>query len=80
MARARNHVRLAVGEAEAAMRDAAAPLDVGRLDHDQIGARVGEHGKMAEVPIGGGPVVGAVLAHGRDDDAIVEFKSGKLDR
>ena len=62
------------------MGDAAAPLHVGRLHHDQVRARVGEHGEMAEVPIGGGAVVGAVLAHGRDDDAILEREVGKLDR
>ena len=55
---------------EAAVGDTPAPLDVGRLDHHQIGARVGEHAEMAEMPIGSRAVVGAVLAHGRNDDAV----------
>ena len=35
---------------------------------------------MIEVPVGGDAVVGAVLAHGRDDDPVREFEIGKPDR
>ena len=67
-------------EPEAAVADAAAALDAGRLDHDQRGAGIGEHAEMIDVPVGGDAVVGAVLAHGRDDDAVRELEIGEPDR
>jgi len=60
--------------------DAAVALDVRRLDHDQCSAGIGQHAEMAEVPVVGCAVVGAVLAHGRNDDAIAQFEIGKPDR
>src|SRR5262249_5907072 len=35
---------------------------------------------MVEMPVGGDAVVGAVLAHRRDDDAVDELEIGKPDR
>ena len=67
-------------EPEAAVGDAAAALDAGRLDHDQAGAGIGQHAEMIEVPVGGDAVVGAVLAHGRDDDPVRELEIGEPDR
>ena len=61
-ARERRFVVIGI-KAEATVGDAAAPLHVGRFDHHQRGARVGEHAEMAEVPIVGRAIVGAVLAH-----------------
>ena len=66
-------------EPEATVADAAAALDAGRFDHDQRRAGIGEHAEMIEMPVGGHAVVGAVLAHGRDDDPIREFEIGELD-
>ena len=51
-------------EPEAAMTDAAMPLDVGHLGHHEAGARIGEHAEVSQVPVGGDAIVGAVLAHG----------------
>ena len=67
-------------EPEAAMSDAATALDAGGLDHDQRGAGIGEHAEMVEVPVVGDAVVGAVLAHGRDDDPVRELEIGEPDR
>jgi len=59
--------------------DAAAPLDAGRLDHDQRRPGIGQHAKVVDVPVGRHAVVGAVLAHGGDHDAVREFEIGELD-
>ena len=64
-------------EPEAAMGDAAVARDVGRLHHDQRRAAIGQHAEMHQVPVVGAAVVGAVLAHGRDDDAVGEFDTGQ---
>ena len=60
-------------EAEAAMGDAAAPFHAGRLDGDEAGPRHGEHHPVLDVPVGGRAVIGRVLAHGRDGNAVSEF-------
>ena len=39
-------------KAVAAMRDAAMPLDMRRLDHDQCRAAIGQHAEMRHVPVG----------------------------
>ena len=65
-------------EPEAAVADAAAALDAGRLDHHQRRPGIGEHTEVVDVPVGGYAVVGAVLAHGRDHDAVREFEIGEL--
>ena len=64
---------------EAAMGDAAAALDMGRLDHQHAGAGIGQHAEMGHVPIVADAVIGAVLAHRRDDDAVRELEAGKAD-
>jgi hypothetical protein len=51
-------------EPEAAVADAAVPLDIGHLGHHEACARIGEHAEMGQVPVGGYAVAGAVLAHG----------------
>ena len=66
-------------ESEATVADAAAALDARRFDDEQSRARIGEHAEVIEVPVGGHAVVGAVLAHRRNDDAVREFEIGELD-
>jgi hypothetical protein len=75
--------RLFVGvgsEARAAGGDAAAQFNAGRLDDEQGGAGIGEHADMGHVPVGHRAVVGRILAHGRDDDAVRKLDAGELDR
>ena len=67
-------------EPKAAVGDAAAPLHVGRLDHDKPGAGIGQHAEMGDVPVGRDAVGGAVLAHRGDNNAVGQFKIGKPDR
>src|SRR5262249_47875607 len=67
-------------EPEGAVGDAAAPLDPGRLDHDQRGPGNGEHPEMADVPGGGDAVVRPVLAHGRNDDPVRKLEIAEPDR
>ena len=62
---------------EAAMRDPPVTLDIRHLDDDQRSAGIGEHRKVSEMPVVGAAVVGAVLAHGRDDNAIGQFQFAK---
>src|SRR5215468_10175420 len=64
----------------AAVGDAAVTLHMRRLDHDEAGARIRQHPDMGKVPIGGATVDGAVLAHGRNDDAIVQLDAAEPDR
>lgn len=52
--------------------DAAAGLDGGGLDHDGAGAGKGELAEVDEVPVREMAVVGAVGAHGGDDEAVVQ--------
>jgi hypothetical protein len=63
---------------EAAVSDAPVALHMGRLDDEQAGAGIGEHAEMGHVPVVRAAVIGAVLAHRRDNDAIVEFDAGKF--
>ncbi|CCV13411.1 hypothetical protein MESS4_560021 [Mesorhizobium sp. STM 4661] len=65
---------------KAAMRDAAAPLDVGHLDRDHAGAGHGEIHPVIQVPVAGGAVIGGILAHRRDRYAVRESKAIKRDR
>jgi hypothetical protein len=67
-------------EAEAAVGDAAGPLHVRRLDDGEAGAGIRQHAEMRHVPVVADAVVGAVLAHRRDDDAVVERKIGEPER
>ena len=57
-------------EAQAAVRDAADALHGGRLDDDEAGAGDGELHQVLQVPVGGAAVLGGILAHGGDGDAI----------
>ena len=66
-------------KSEAAVSDAPVALHMGRLHDEQAGAGIGEHAEMGHVPVVRAAVIGAVLAHRRDDDAIVEFDAGKFD-
>ena len=60
---------------EVAMADAATPLDPGGLDHHQRRPRIGKRAEVADVPVGRCPVVGAVLTHRRNDDAVGKLKA-----
>jgi hypothetical protein len=62
------------------MGDAAVTLHMGRFDDDEAGARVRQHAEMGDVPVGGAAVDCAVLAHGRDDNAIFQFDATEADR
>jgi hypothetical protein len=53
-------------KAEAAMRNAAAPLDIRHLDSDHAGAGHGQVHPVIEVPVAGGAVIRRILAHWRD--------------
>ena len=64
-------------QSEATVADAATPLDARRFDDEQSRARIGQHAEVIEVPVGGHAVVGAVLAHGRNDDAVRELEIGE---
>jgi hypothetical protein len=69
-----------VVEADVAVRDAAAPLHRRRFHHEQPGARVRQHAEVGHVPVARAAVVGAVLAHRRDDDPVGELDLGQSDR
>ena len=66
-------------KARGSLGDAAAALDVGHLDHDHAGAGIGQHAEMGHMPIVADAVIGAVLAHRRDDDAVGELEAGEAD-
>ena len=61
------------------MGDAAVALDMGRLDDHQSGAGIGQHAEMHQVPVIGAAVVGRILAHRRDDEAVGKLETGELD-
>ena len=67
-------------DAEAAMGDAAVPLDMGRFEHEQAGTGIRQHAQMGHVPVITDAVIGAVLAHRRHHDAVRQREIGKLDR
>jgi hypothetical protein len=67
-------------EPEAAVADAAMPLDIGHLGHHEAGAGIGEHAKVSQVPVRSHAIVGTVLAHGRHDDAVGKCQVGEPDR
>ena len=62
------------------MGDAAMPLDMSSFDHKQSGAGIRQHAEMREVPVIGDAIIGAVLAHRRNDDAVRQGQVGKFDR
>src|SRR5437016_175566 len=57
-------------EAKTAMADPAARLHARRLDHDKTGAGKPESAQVLDMPIGGRAILGAVLAHRRDNDPV----------
>lgn len=63
-------------KAQAAMRDAAVPFDMGCLHNHQRCAGMRHHAKVHEVPVIGAAVIGRILAHGRNDDAVGKLKAG----
>ena len=65
-------------EPETAVRDPAAPLDMGRFDDQQPGAGIRQHAEMGHVPVVADAVVGAVLAHRRHHDAVRKREFGKF--
>jgi hypothetical protein len=75
----RGLVRIRV-QAQVARRDAAVLQHGGRLDDQQRGARQREVAEMDHVPVAGVAVLGRVLAHRRDDDAILELDRADLQR
>ncbi len=62
---------------QAAMGDAAVALDMGGLHHHQRGAGIRQHAEMHQVPVVGAAVVGLVLAHRRDHDAVGKLQAGQ---
>ena len=76
-ARHRRFVMVAV-EARAAVRDAALAGDVRLLDHEEPRARDRHAAEVRKVPIGRRAVVGRVLAHRCDDDAIGQRDAAEL--
>ena len=56
----------------AARADARLGRDIGHLAHDQPGTAHGSAADVDQVPVVGQAVLGGVLTHGADDDAVVE--------
>lgn len=75
----RLHLRV-LPEARVLGRDAAARLGGRGLDHDDAGAVEGELAQVHEVVVGEVAVGGAVLAHGRDDEAVVQLEGPHAQR
>ena len=67
-------------DAEVAGGDAAFGTDGGGFGDDGACATDGAAAEMDEVPVVGVAVDGAVLAHGRDDDAVGEGEAALLER
>ena len=77
--RERRLIRVGI-EPKAAMRDAADALDMRRFNDEEPGAGIRQHAKMREMPVIGTAIVGAVLAHRRDDDAVSQGEGAQLQR
>ena len=58
-------------QAQAARRDPAQSGDVGRFSEHDAGATHGFGAEVLDVPVGAEPVLGSVLAHRRDRDAVL---------
>ncbi len=69
-----------VPQTKAAGRDAADCLNMGGLDAEHRRARQRQRVDVGEMPVIGFAVLGRVLAHRRDHDAIGEFQVAQLDR
>ena len=71
---------LRVPGAEAARGDTADRLDRRRLGHHDAGATGGPRAQMLDVPVGAHAILGAVLAHGGDHDAVFRGDGAEGDR
>ena len=71
---------LGLVHAGAAGRDAALAADVGHLGDHQPGAADRAAAEVHEVPVVGRAVLGRVLAHRRDDDAVREHEVAQAER
>ena len=80
MTRAERHFVVVGIKPHAAVGDAALAFDVGCFDDDQRGAGIGQHAEMHQVPVIGAAIVGGILAHRRDDDAVGKLETGQPDR
>ncbi len=78
--RAQRRFGAIVPQAEVGRRDAAFGLDRGRLDDHHAGARHGHRSQVHHVPVGGRAVIGRILAHRRDDDAVGKLQIADFDR
>ena len=67
-------------EAQICRADAASRIDGRAFGQDQTSAAEGELPKVDHVPRRRAPGFGRMLAHGRDDDPIVQNQLAKLDR
>ena len=63
-----------------AVRDAADALDGGGLHHDKPGARHGQGHEVLQMPVAHAAVIGRILAHGRDHDAVREPHRAEIER
>src|SRR3989454_427995 len=71
---------LGLVHARAARADPALAAHVGHLRHHQRRAAHRPRAQIDEVPVAGGPVLGRVLAHRRDDDAVGEHEVAQPER
>jgi hypothetical protein len=71
---------LVVPDPRVLRRDATLRDDGGRLGHHQAGTALRERPEVDEVPVGGSAVLGGVLTHGRDPDAVAERRAAQRQR
>ena len=57
------------------MGDAAVPFNVGGLHDNKGSAGMRQHAEVHEMPVIGAAIVGRILAHRRDDDAVGKFEA-----
>ncbi len=69
-----------VPQADVGEADPPLGLDGGSLDRQQAGARGGKLAQMLNMPVGHRAVLGRILAHGGDDDAVVEGQAADGER
>jgi hypothetical protein len=63
---------------KATMGDAAVTLDMRRFDHQETRAGIRKHSEMRHVPVVTDAVIGAVLAHRRNDDPVRKVEIDKF--
>ena len=71
---------LGLVHAGTARRDAGLSGDIGHLGIDEAGAADGEAAEMNQMPVVGRAVLGRVLAHRRDDDAVLQRYAAQAER